>query len=97
MNRKREANVQKAIRRRALERADALRQKRQLQQNTQRTLDALQEVTGLQRTELESIAEAVTLSLRMRYDDFFSVKNQILITLGLFGFLLMLCGFGYIV
>ncbi|MEJ2731203.1 MAG: hypothetical protein P8185_22305 [Deltaproteobacteria bacterium] len=57
-----EARIQKQIRKRAFKRADILRQERQFAQKTQHTLDALQEVTGLHRPELESIAEEVRLA-----------------------------------
>ena len=82
MNHKLEAKIQKEIRRRALERAHLLRQEKQNRQETAYTLDALQEVTGLPRADLESIADQVRLSQQMTHDDFFSIKNQILITLG---------------
>ena len=92
MDRRIEAKIQKEIRRRAFQRAHGLRQKRRLKEKTQHTLDALQEVTGLQRPELESIADAVKLSLQGPRDIFFSLKRQILITVGIFISILMLCG-----
>jgi hypothetical protein len=87
-----DAKIQREIRRRAFERVDALRHERQIQARTQYTLDALQEVTGLHRPELESIADAVKHSLRGTRDEFFSLKRQILITSGLFSFALILTG-----
>lgn len=95
MNHKSEATIQKQIRKRAFERADILRQERQIAQQTQHTLNALQEVTGLQLPELESIADEVRLSVQMTRDDFFSVKNQILMTFGAAG--LILIGFVFII
>ena len=92
MDSRAEATIQKEIRKRAFQRADELRQKRQLKAKTQHTLAALQEVTGLQRPELESIAVAVKLSLQGPCDHFFSIKRQILITLGIFGSILILSG-----
>ena len=92
MNYKLETKIQKEIRKRAFERADNRQQERLNVQKTQHTLDALQEVTGLHRPELESIAAGVKLSYRMTNDDFFSPKNQILITFGIFGFVLFLGG-----
>jgi hypothetical protein len=97
MSRKIETKIQKQIRRRAFKRADILRQERQEAQKTQHTLDALQEVTGLHRPELESIAEEVRLSVQMTRDDFFSVGNQILITAAAAGLILILAGFVYII
>ena len=92
MNYKLETRFQKEIRKRAFERADNRQQERLNVQKTQHTLDALQEVTGLHRPELESIAAGIKLSYRMTNDAFFSLKNQILITFGIFGFVLFLGG-----
>ena len=96
MNHKLEAKIRKEIRKRAFEYADILRQEKQNLQMTNYTLDALQDVTGLPRPRLESIADDVRLSRQMTRDDFFSIKNQILMTLGLAGLIFMLCGFVYI-
>ncbi|MGD8738771.1 MAG: hypothetical protein PVG34_00550 [Desulfobacterales bacterium] len=97
MNHKLEAKIQKEIRKRAFERADDLRQEKQSLQKTECTLDALQEVTGLPRPDLESIAEDVRLSRQMTRNDFFSIKNQILMTFGLAGLILFLGGCVYII
>ena len=97
MNRKLEAKIRKEIRKRAFERADILRQKHQNLQMTEHTLDALQDVTGLPRPDLESIADDVRLSRQITHDDFFSIKNQILMTFGLAGLILILSGFMYII
>ena len=97
MNRKLEAKIQKEIRRRAFERADILRQKEQHLQKTQHTLDALQEVTGLPRPQLDSIADEITLSLQVTNKDFFSIKHQILMISGVFGFILILSWCVYII
>lgn len=97
MNHKLEAKIQKEIRKRAFERADDLRQEKQSLQKTEYTLDALQEVTGLPRPDLESIAEDVRLSRQMTRNDFFSIKNQILMTFGLAGLILFLGGCVYII
>ncbi len=97
MNRKLAARVQKEIRKRAFKRADALRQQKLHLQKTHHTLDALQEVIGLHRPELESIADEAMRSCQMRHTDFFSIKNQILIASAVFGLLLILGGFVYII
>jgi hypothetical protein len=97
MNRKLEAKIEKQIRKRAFRRADILRQERQDEQKIQHTLDALQEVTGLHRPELESIANEVRRSVQMTRDDFFSIKNQILMTFGAASVILILVGFVYII
>ena len=90
MNHKLEAKIRKKIRKRALERADILRQEKQNLKKTEYTLDALQEVTGLPRPDLELIADDVRLSRQMTQDGFFSIKNQILMTFGVSGFAIIL-------
>ena len=90
MNHKLEAKIQKEIRKRAFERAHTLRQEKQNLQMTKFTLDALQEVTGMPRPDLESIAEEVNLSRQMPCDNFFSIKNQMLMTLGVSSLILIL-------
>ena len=97
MNHKLEAKIQKEIRKRAFERVDILRQKKQDLQKAAYTLDALQEVTGLPRTDLESIADDIRFSRQMTHDDFFSVKNQILWTFGLVSLILILSGLVYVI
>ena len=97
MNHKSEAKIRKEIRKRAFERADILRQEKQNLEMTKYTLDALQDVTGLPRPDLQSIADDVRLSRQMTRDDFFSVKNQILMTLGPAGLIIILIGFVYII
>ena len=85
--------ILKEIRRRALQRADALRQERQFSAKTKHTVAALQEVTGLHPNELESIVDAAKRSLHGSHDDFFSIKRQMLITFGILSLVLILCGF----
>jgi hypothetical protein len=97
MKRKCEASIQKQIRKRAFERADILRQERQNALKTRHTLDALQEVTGLHRPELECIADEVTRSVQMANDGFFSIKNQILMVFGAATLIVILSGFVYII
>jgi hypothetical protein len=92
MDHRLDAKMQKEIRRRAFQRADEVHWERQLNVKTQHTLAALQEVTGLQRPELKSIADAVKLSLQGPGDIFFTVKRQILITVGIFGSICILSG-----
>ena len=90
MNRKQEATIQKEIRRRAFEQADAWQAEKLQSQRTKHTLDALHEVTGLPQTQLESIADEITLSLQVTNERFFSIKNQILMTLSISGFIMIL-------
>lgn len=92
MDSRAEAKIQKEIRRQAFQRADEMRRERQLNVKTQHTIAALGEVTGLQLRELESIVDAVKLSLQGPGDHFFSIKRQILITAGVFGSILIMSG-----
>jgi len=74
-----EEKIQEEIRRRALEQSDSLQRESQKLVHTQDTLDALEEMTGLPRAELEKIAKEVRSSHDQ--DHFFSIKRQILLTL----------------
>jgi hypothetical protein len=85
MNAKHFYKTQKEIRRRAFQRYDTLRHKEAQSQATGYTLDALQELTGLPRVELETIAHEVAYALNPYGNDFFSVKHQVLMVLGTFG------------
>ena len=85
MNPKLKSRIQQEIRRRAFERADILQRHRQHLKKTQYTLDALEEVTGLQRLELESIADDVWRDLQEANAGFFSIKNQMLMASGVLG------------
>ena len=79
MNPRRREKIKKEIRRRTFEQADRLQQERQDLQDVQHTLDALHEVTGLPRPELKTIADAAMLSTGVHQENFFSIKNQILV------------------
>jgi hypothetical protein len=70
--------IQREIRRRAFVRADLHKQKAADRQYTRYTIDALEEVTGLPRLELEIIANEVRASFATGEKDFFSIKNQII-------------------
>jgi len=58
--------------------ADHRRRQEENRQDTGHTLDALQELTGLPRRELETIAANVRALYEPGKGDFFSVKNQFL-------------------
>ena len=76
------------IRRQAFIRADEYRRKEENRQDTRYTLEALQELTGLPRHELENIAATVGTVYEPEEEGFFSVKNQFLVVsagLGLSG------------
>ena len=74
-----EEKIQQEIRRRAFDRVDLQKQEAAGQQYTRYTIDALQEVTGLPRIELESIANEVRASFGTGEEKFFSIKNQIIL------------------
>ena len=90
MNVNTKENIQQEIRRRAFERFDHLQETKVNLQNSRHTLDALQEVTGLPRRELETIAEEVRCSFEAYEEKFFSVKNQMVMVFGSFGILMIL-------
>jgi hypothetical protein len=90
MNRKLKAKIQREIRKRAFKRSDRLRQHEQISVDSQHTLEALKEVTGLPRPELRAIARDVRLSFEVRKDEFFSIRNQILISIAISGFVIIL-------
>jgi len=87
---------QKEIRRRAFERVDQLCREENGIQQMQHTLDALQAVTGLSRSELETIAADVRTSFDAGAGGFFSIKDQVvmvssaLLLMGIFAWLILL-------
>ena len=71
-----EDKILKEIRRQAFIRAGQYCREAEYRQDTQHTLDALQELTDLPRRELEAIAADVRAIHEPEEKDFFSVKNQ---------------------
>lgn len=92
MKTNRENKILKEIRRRAFARSDVLLMEHHRAQAIDNTLDALEEVTGLARIELETIAGEVRYALEPCARDFFSIKNQITLVGGSFGILIVLIG-----
>jgi hypothetical protein len=86
MNANTKESIQQEIRRRAFERFDLLQEKKVNMQSSKHTLDALQDVTGLPRMELETIAEEVRNSFETYQENFFSIKNQMIWVFGSLGF-----------
>jgi len=76
--------ILREIRRRAFNRMDLLQQQSTSAQQTQDTIDALEQVTGLPRLELETIADQVNAFFRADDDVFFSVKDQLIISAAAF-------------
>jgi AraC-like DNA-binding protein len=71
--------IRREIRNRAFRQRDFLEQQAAEAQCTRYTLDALAQVTGLSRSELERIAAEVTASFAGDHDGFFSVKHQLIL------------------
>ena len=92
MNRKIEERVQRKIRQHAFEHLDRLEQRRRISAASQHTLEALAQVTGLPRPELQAITREVNLSFEMENEAFFSIKNQILLALGACAFAVIFGG-----
>ncbi len=89
MTESREELMQNEIRRRAFLRSDAHLKEQQSRQATRYTLDALEDVTGLPRRELETIADEVSYSFKSYDTDFFSIKIQLVTVLGSAGILIV--------
>ena len=77
---KRNDRIQREIRRRAFDRMDFLARQKANALNTRHTIDALQQVTGLARPELESIAGEVSTQFAADGDNFFSIKDQLFVS-----------------
>lgn len=73
-----EEKVLEEIRRQAFIRADQRRRETVLMRETCYTFDVLQELTGLPRRELETIAADVKACCHQEDREFFSVKHQLL-------------------
>jgi len=85
MSSEHERHILQEIRKRALQRFDDVQRQGRLTQAINHTLDALHEVTELPRTVLQTIAAEVTGSMDADPDDFFSIKNQLLMVSAAFG------------
>ena len=76
--------IQREIRSLAFDRMDLLQRQSASAQLTQHTIDALEQVTGLSRLELETIAGQVNAVFKAENDDFFSIKDQLVISAAVF-------------
>lgn len=74
-----EEKILAEIRRQTFIRANDYVREEEVRQDIRYTLDALQELTGLPRHELENIAATVSTVYEPEEDSFFSVKNQLLV------------------
>ena len=68
----------KKIRKEALCAAESERKRLELLQSTEYTLEALEEITGLPRPQLDRIAENTLISHEISQDRFFSLGQQLL-------------------
>ena len=84
------AKLQREIRKRAFAHRDRQQQEKQRWHEIQHTLDALHEVTELSRLELEAIAQNAQLSCACLNENFFPIKNQILVACAISGFVIIL-------
>jgi hypothetical protein len=71
-------NLLAEIRRQAIIRASEKRREEEVRQDARYTLDALQELTGLPRRELQAIAATVSAASNREEENFFSIKDQLL-------------------
>lgn len=78
MKMNKDETILEEIRRQAFIRADEHCRKEENRQDTRYTLDVLEEFTGLPRRELETIAANVRVNYKPDAQNFFSVKNQLL-------------------
>ena len=77
---KRDDRIQREIRRRAFDRMDLLARQKADALHTRHTIDALEQVTGLARLELESIAGEIKALSAADEDSFFSIKDQLIVS-----------------
>ena len=84
MNADIESKIHREITRRIIKRAALVQKEKEALSDSQCTLEALQELTGLPAAEIEKIASEVRASFLLKKRDFFSIKNQILLA-ALFG------------
>jgi hypothetical protein len=77
---KRDDRIQREIRRRAFDRMDLLARQKADALHTRHTIDALEQVTGLARPELERIAGEVSALFAADGDNFFSIKDQLIVS-----------------
>ena len=80
-----EEKIQREIRRRAFDRAERRTQETDSRLDFELKLDALAEVSGLARSELEEIAAEVRASFERPRRDYFSIKSQVIVVFGCIG------------
>jgi hypothetical protein len=73
-----ESKIQAEIKRRVLERSTSVKKEKDTLLDTQYTVEALHEMTGLPLSEIEQIATEVRKSFSPDDADIFSIRNQLL-------------------
>jgi hypothetical protein len=84
-----ESKIQSEIRRRVIERSTFVQHEKDTLLDTQYTLEALHELTGLPLSEIEKIAKEVRESFPPDKEDVFSIRNQVLVV-ALLGLIIIL-------
>ena len=79
MNAEIQEKIQLEIVKRALEKSISQQRRRQEELDTQDILDALEELTGLSRVDLDKIAIEVKRSYAHAQDSFLSIKSQVIL------------------
>ena len=73
-----ESKIRSEIKRRVIERSAFVQREKDTLLDTQYTLEALHELTGLPLSEIEKIAKEVRESFPLDQEDVFSIRNQVL-------------------
>ena len=79
MNAEMQEKIQQEIVKRTLEKSISQQHRRQEKLDTQDILDALEELTGLSRADLDKIAIEVKQSYAHAQDSFLSIKSQLIL------------------
>jgi hypothetical protein len=84
-----ESKIRSEIKRRVIERSTFVQREKDTLLDTQYTLEALHELTGLPLSEIEKIAKEVRDSFPPDTEDVFSIRNQVLVV-ALLGLIIIL-------
>ena len=87
-----ESKIQSEIKRRVIEQAVSVQKEKDTLLDTQYTLEALHELTGLPLSEIERIAKEVRASFSPDGEDTFSIRNQVLVAVLLLLIIFLLLG-----
>jgi hypothetical protein len=87
-----ESKMQSEIKRRVIARSASVQKEKDTLLDTQYTLEALHELTGLPLAEIEKIAKEVRESFSPDNDDIFSIRNQFLSVALLVSIIILLLG-----